>query len=466
MDQYYIPTDRERQNFFSHINIDENKRILFSGPFGSGKTTFLHEFFKEHEEYTPVFLRPINYSIASTKDIFEYIKVDVLFELLKIVTLDNTQYSNKELIPEFIAKELYPFICRFIKEIPSIGKSFKLISEALEVSIKKYNKFKKSRNETEFSVSHEFLASQLNEEGNLFEENNITCAIRNIIQKHKEECKKQIVLIIDDLDRIDPGHIFRILNVFACNADSSLYGEELNNKFGFYKVMVVCDINNLRHLFAHQYGTSTDFCGYIDKFYSINVYNFNLKGDVVKFLPKLITNYHEGTQIHVVKYIISDLIYNEMVNLRSLHNLKSMRLNQCGYYHERKYVYPTDTSYVLYQYLKTIYVTEDKINEVISIMKSHLFNHKLIDKPLCRIVGILCSEIYYYQNGRYAEDNFKIDSFGTVYKCTLVPHDPTAMPFLDSVNDVKVDNIVDFNFYPLVEQALIQCKYIINHGKM
>jgi hypothetical protein len=37
----------------------------------------------------------------------------------------------------------------------------------------------------------------------------------------------------------------------------------------------VCDINNLRNIFAAKYGSQTDFNGYIDKFYSYEVFHFD-----------------------------------------------------------------------------------------------------------------------------------------------------------------------------------------------
>ena len=74
--------------------------------------------------------------------------------------------------------------------------------------------------------------------------------------------EKRKVLIIDDLDRMDPDHIFRIMNVFAAQFDHERFGY---NKFAFDKVIIVCDLDNLRNLFAHKYGSNVDFSGYIDK---------------------------------------------------------------------------------------------------------------------------------------------------------------------------------------------------------
>lgn len=477
MAQYRIPIDRESERFLAHISINGNKRIIFSGPFGSGKTTFLYDFFNKNKQYTPIFLRPINYSIASNKDIFEYIKVDVLFDILKIATADNVQYSNKELMPAFIADEIYPFICRFIKAIPYIGKPLEEISKALKVSIKRYEEFKESKNETEYSILNEFLTSQLNEEGNIFEENNITCAIRNIIEKYKGESKKQMVLIIDDLDRIDPEHIFRILNVFACNADSSLYDKELDNKFGFDKIMVVCDINNLRCLFAHKYGGSTDFCGYIDKFYNTNIYGFSLKKDIITYLFQLIKNFNTNSylsnsyeQVLVLRQVLTDLISKDLVSLRSLHNLNALNL-----YKGRNFQYgeismsSTETVFVLYQYVKAIYITQDKINDIFSVLKSNACNKNFLDKEICYVAGYFCYFIFKLQGNEIDDSgHFTIEIGNNIYGCKISESGKRGLPILVSVKDLikEKENVTSFNLYYIVEEALLICKQIIESSQL
>ena len=42
----FIPITEPSEQFSQHLNKEENHRILFSSPFGTGKTTFLKEFFK------------------------------------------------------------------------------------------------------------------------------------------------------------------------------------------------------------------------------------------------------------------------------------------------------------------------------------------------------------------------------------------------------------------------------------
>ena len=75
------------------------------------------------------------------------------------------------------------------------------------------------------------------------------------------------VLIIEDLDRIDPAHLFRIMNVLSSQVDNPYYSEVSNgNKFGFAKIILVMDHEIARHLFHHFYGKEANYEGYMNKF--------------------------------------------------------------------------------------------------------------------------------------------------------------------------------------------------------
>ncbi len=41
--------DKLDQQFANHLLVNDNERIIFSGRFGQGKTTFLTEFFKKRK---------------------------------------------------------------------------------------------------------------------------------------------------------------------------------------------------------------------------------------------------------------------------------------------------------------------------------------------------------------------------------------------------------------------------------
>ena len=79
-----ISIKSEITRFYDFINQEDNTNIIFSGKFGIGKTYFINKFFEKHkDEFTYLYLSPVNYSIASNEDIFEYIKVDILLQLFE-----------------------------------------------------------------------------------------------------------------------------------------------------------------------------------------------------------------------------------------------------------------------------------------------------------------------------------------------------------------------------------------------
>lgn len=74
----------EISRFYSFINEEGNTNIVFSGKFGVGKTFFIKEFFDDYKnEFIKLYISPVNYSIANNEDIFEYLKVNILFQLLE-----------------------------------------------------------------------------------------------------------------------------------------------------------------------------------------------------------------------------------------------------------------------------------------------------------------------------------------------------------------------------------------------
>ena len=59
-----IETKGMMEQFQAHLNNTNNQRIIFSGCFGSGKTTFLNNFFNDpaqQEKYYVCKLFPVNY---------------------------------------------------------------------------------------------------------------------------------------------------------------------------------------------------------------------------------------------------------------------------------------------------------------------------------------------------------------------------------------------------------------------
>lgn len=95
--------------------------------------------------------------------------------------------------------------------------------------------------------------------GSIYEFDTISQLICDIIREFKKKNPtKKVVLIIEDLDRIDPAHIFRILNIFSAHFDRYTPGlVEFdktcgNNKFCLDKIITVCDIDNIK-IYTHMF---------------------------------------------------------------------------------------------------------------------------------------------------------------------------------------------------------------------
>lgn len=328
-------------DFKKHLEIKDNQRILFSGPFGTGKSTFLKEF-SENQDDDFFFLKifPVNYSVSSNEDVFELIKFDLLFQLMgryyeeiKLRKEDFTLLLKSQI---FIMERMkfMPLLYAILGFSEKIGTPIVDFIKALESTVGDFKKFNDEIKIDEEYDIHEFLNSIENKKGSQYEMDAISELIFDLIDRIKKENKKGAVLIIDDLDRLDPDHVFRIFNIF------SAHHEEIDgrNKFGFDKVVFVCDIENVRKIFHHKYGFDVDFSGYIDKFYSTEPFSFNNRKYVKEKLGKLLYkinfnsdlaffNFDSNSRFYVVvKAIAMSLVEARLLNLRMLFSNRTIEV--------------------------------------------------------------------------------------------------------------------------------------------
>jgi len=329
------------KNFEKHLSIEKNHRILFSGIFGIGKTTFLNHFFgksENQEKYNVFHLFPINYSVLSNEDIFKYIKYDILYEMVSEdkVSLKRSKLQLEKEIPRFALDKLPEVASLLLLLIPKMGKQYHQLAEGLRKIGSEFNSISDQKMPEESVLVNSLLNSYTKSTGELYEFNIITTLIHSTLKnlKGKGDLKKKNILIIDDLDRIDPNHVFRLFNVFSAHFDKK---DEDKNKFGFDQIIFICDVQNIKGIFKHQFGSRADFKGYIDKFYSYKVYNFdNLSNiisitenfiDSIKFEPEGVRkDIFENTSkdaISYLKFILVNLIKNSEINLRTF--LKVLR---------------------------------------------------------------------------------------------------------------------------------------------
>lgn len=304
----------ETERFQEHLNISGNNRILFSGMFGIGKTYFLNSFFKD-ESYEPFFISPVNYSVSNNEDVLEYIKYDILISLLEKdnISWQKETFSDDLLVQYYLKDHFWKLAGDVIKHVGKVGKALSIVLSDLEKQKAEYDKYRKTYETNDLNAAGQFLTDLQKNEGSIYENNDITALIYALIKSIPED--KKPILIIDDLDRIDPEHIFRILNVFSAHFSKDYE----SHKFGFEKIILVCDLNNIRNLFQHKYGSGVDFSGYIDKFYSVEPFKFNNKKEFIRQIYEYIgTIKRENTNDYFTySYtVLKMLIEYDLINLR------------------------------------------------------------------------------------------------------------------------------------------------------
>jgi hypothetical protein len=104
-----------------------------------------------------------------------------------------------------------------------------------------------------------------------------------------EVIEKKTVLIIEDLDRLDPAHLFRILNVISAHIDDTTQPDKVGNKFGFSNIVLVMDYDSTQHIFEHFYGKNASYNGYMSKFIAEEPFRYSITGTaLMKLKDKIV----------------------------------------------------------------------------------------------------------------------------------------------------------------------------------
>lgn len=254
---------------------ENESRIIFSAKFGDGKSYFLNEFMKNYDEkkndYYFITLHPVNYVVEENRDVIENIKRVILFQLIK----DNRIYDFKEGYDKIFdavcnVESLFKLADFAASIIPVKGlkegyKALKGLVSTIE---------EKRKEQDVLHVVDDYLNGFYGKSGSISE-----CdAFTYLIQKSLEQMMAKSVLIIEDLDRIDPAHLFRIMNVLSSQVDNPYYSHVPHgNKFGFDKIILVMDYEIARHLFHHFYGKEANYEGYMNKFLNTLPYSYSIK---------------------------------------------------------------------------------------------------------------------------------------------------------------------------------------------
>lgn len=263
-----INITHELKRFEQHLY--RNPQTILSAKFGDGKTYFLNEYIHQHEADTFfVVLHPVNYVVSPNEDIFEYIKRDILCSLVHRTEFQEINWNDA-------LKEVLNYDT-LLEMVDTIAPNIPLGNLATIP----FHLFKKVDNK--FAIDKYFDRFK-NTKGGLFEFDQFTFAIQRTIraiQKVGQRC----VLVIEDLDRLDPGHLFRILNVLSAHIDS----DKCTNKFCFDNIVAVLDYDTTRHIFHHFYSEKANYEGYMSKFMSSHPFEYS----ITKVAQQQLFNYIE-----------------------------------------------------------------------------------------------------------------------------------------------------------------------------
>lgn len=308
MEEVFVRLNDEISDFKRYFN--NNNRCILSAPYGEGKSVFLNEFIQSQvEEYDFITVYPTNYQICENRDILEYIKRDILFGL---IALDETILKGFDSTKVGVIKKAI-FDCKedVVGCIPDINASVCGMGVTLSPSkiINTLSQIWESCSKhasVDGNPYKKYLVSFDNERGGIYELDAITNLICSIVNARQETGRK-VVLVIEDLDRIDPGQIFRILNVLSAHMTfSNGYDDGSKNKFNFDKILLLCDYSNIQKIYHHLYGDETDFNGYISKFSSIGPYDYSVRQKMTKHIGSII-------DVFVKDPIVSNVLAEEII---------------------------------------------------------------------------------------------------------------------------------------------------------
>ena len=297
-DDNYIPVDDAMQRFEDHLL--SHDKVVLSAKFGDGKTFFLKKFKEKcmmdaESPFEFITLYPVNYQVLGNKDIFELIKHDVLLQILQAGIIDVKYEITDRMAFEFYVQSHFCTVGEsFFEMLKSCGAD-DMVTKGFLAAFKSVNwlkslkdkvgEFKKEIDQT--ALLDNYLSTF--DENSVYENDIITKIIRDNIKAYQEKNGKRVVLVIEDMDRLDPAHLFRIMNVFSAHMDygyrsmqpidSSLVG----NKFGVSNVVFVMHEKNTEALFHHFYGECADYDGYMSKFYNKDIFRFSLAEEKEKY---------------------------------------------------------------------------------------------------------------------------------------------------------------------------------------
>ena len=341
---FYVPVESAIQEFSEHLMC--HPRTILSAKYGDGKSFFLDAFVKDKavkKRFKFITIYPVNYQVLENQDVFDVIKYDILLQMGLNDMLDESV--------DISARDAFLFCMKTqgldlteslfnvagsiegapkVKAIGKIGSALTKVVQKIKEAVAEYKEYKAG----DLGVLDKYVEKI--DKLPAYEEDSVTKIIQNGIaswRKRNRNGKKRVVLLFEDMDRIDPAHLFRILNIFSAHMDFSYrYGNKPNNslfgnKFGVDNVVMVIHYENLESIFHHFYGVDTCFEGYIHKFADKGKFVYSLKEEAIKYYYKSLHNV-TGIEEESLKRILNDNRL-QLKTLRDLGNSLDEVRQQC-----------------------------------------------------------------------------------------------------------------------------------------
>lgn len=359
MADFIIPIDAKIKDF--KIHLDSHPRTILSAKFGDGKSYFLNELAKDEsvsEDYVFITLHPVNYQIIDNKDILDLIKRDILAQML-INNMIEPQYdiSEDELLYYYIRsnglalfENVFPIISQLGFE-PNLISAFMTGVKSMKFIKSIKNEIVKLKCEKDVVGRIDKFISETDSLTKIYEEDIYTKIIKDNISYFRETSNKKIGLVVEDMDRLDPAHLFRIMNVFSAHLDYcyNYGGKEKNlcdNKFNFDNIVFVLDYENTKKIYEHFYGVQTDFEGYIHKFSSKGYYNYSLKEIRDEYMSRIYSLLSETTDMEIE--LVKELVPVKAIEENTIRKIEQACHNVDSQIYPQNKIVIKDVEYVLH----------------------------------------------------------------------------------------------------------------------
>lgn len=467
---YYIPIADKLKEFYHHLSTADVDRTIFSAKFGDGKTEFLHQFKEKYsDEYTFYTLYPVNYQIAPNEQIMEYIKRDLLFQLIlngAFTSIDKI--SGSILLQWYVNENLFDIAKDIIKFTPSILgsenqfvavlKGVTALVKGIKEQCEEFDEFKAEIAEGDFEKATKIIEKLSEEAGNIYELDPISWLIAQGIANKGGKS----VLIIEDLDRIDPAHLFRILNIFSAHIDRHYLCsdktinkdgkekpfDELPNKFGFDKIIFVMDAESTEAAFMNFYGNS-NYEGYINKFFSKRVFEYS----ITKYAHQLLyARFKEICGTNHSSFLTSLIFADLKIEEKSVRDIARVFDNFENAYRREKVRITEDFCFLS----DTVFVKLLAILERLRVKRNHLLTFFQTKKPNERLIKLLgCfavnkdikgEELYIHYEGFVYQMKFNKDKDGFSFV--------NSVKILNSEDFPTSNDLIEMNINEVVQKAL------------